>query len=269
MVEASTHAPHTSRSLDDIIAQGYTLRTVEYLREGWNAFAGYPVGFLGFALALTFASQAVSLLVPLVGQFVSLAIQMLMLAGIAMVMWRRLSNQRSTWGDFFPEWQTTAQVFLCTVVGLLLIVVGLFLLVIPGIYLMVAYTFSYLLIVDRRLGVWQALEGSRRVVGKHWWGVLGLTLVMVIVTVGAGAVGAVGLGLPIGYGLSGFFPEVNLDELPIALPETGMTINLGMLMGVISGLMMGGAVGVAVSGCMLGAAYADIFGLTFRPQSPQ
>ena len=94
-----------------------------------------------------------------------------------------------------------------------------------------------------------------------------MTLVVGVVIVGAGTVGAVGLGLPIGYGLSGFFPEVNLDELPIVLPETGMTINLGMLMGVMSGLMIGGAVGVAVSGCMLGAAYADIFGLPVQPQS--
>jgi hypothetical protein len=266
MADAFTNPP-ASRSIDDIIVQGYTLRTFEYLREGWKAFAENPVGFLGFALALTFASQAIPLLAPFVGQLLSLAIQMLMLAGIAMVMWRQLRNQRSGWGDFFPDWQTTAQVFLCTVVGLLFIAVGFFLLVIPGIYLVVAYTFSYLLIVDRHLGVWQALEGSRRVVNKHWWGVLGLALVMGIVIVGAGTVGVVGLGLPIGYGLAGFFPEVNLDELPIVLPETDITINLGMLMGMMSGMMIGGAVGVAVAGCMLGAAYADIFGLPSLPQA--
>jgi hypothetical protein len=105
------------------------------------------------------------------------------------------------------------------------------------------------------------------VVNKHWWGVLGLALMMGIVIVGAGTVGAVGLGLPIGYGLSGFFSEMNLDELPIVLPETDITINRGMFMGMMSGLMIGGAVGVAVAGCMLGAAYADIFGLPSLPQS--
>jgi len=54
---------------------------------------------------------------------------------------------------------------------------------------------------------------------------------------------------------------VSLDQLPLALPATGVTINLGMVIGVVSGMMVGGAVGVAVSGGMLGAAYADIFGL--------
>ena len=28
---------------------------MEYLHEGWNAFLSYPVGFLGFALVLSFA----------------------------------------------------------------------------------------------------------------------------------------------------------------------------------------------------------------------
>src|SRR5436853_638148 len=109
----------------------------------------------------------------------------------------------------------------CTVVGLLLIVIGLAFLVLPGIYLLVAYTFSYLLIVDRRMGVWQALEGSRRVVNKHWWGVFGLTLVMLLLIGIGGMIGAVILGIPIGYGLSGVFPVVNLDELPFAVPEIG------------------------------------------------
>ncbi|OLB24717.1 MAG: hypothetical protein AUH95_02275 [Nitrospirae bacterium 13_2_20CM_2_63_8] len=139
--------------------------------------------------------------------------------------------------------------------------------VLPGIYLLVAYTFSYLLIVDRRMGVWQALEGSRRVVNKHWWGGFGLTLVMLLLVGIGGMIGAVILGGPIGYGLSGWFPEVSLDQLPLALPATGVTINLGMVIGLVSGMMVGGAVGVAVSGSMLGAAYADIFGLAASSQA--
>ena len=240
---------------------GYTVRPFDYLREGWEAFTNYPVGFLGFVFLLTLAAQAVPLLVPIAGQLASLAIQIIMLAGIAMVTWRQLRSRRSAFGDFFPDWPMTAQLVLCTVVGLLLIVVGLFLLVIPGIYLMVAYTFSYLLLVDRRLGVWQALEGSRRVVGKNWWGIFGLTVVLLLVVGGGALIGGVVLGLPAGYALSGFFPTVSLDDLPIGFPQTGVTLNLGVLVGLVSGTMVGLGVGVAVGGCMMGAAYADIFGL--------
>ncbi len=203
-----------ARSVEDVLARGYTVKTFEYLRQGWDAFTDNPVGFLGFTLALTFASQAVPLLAPIVGQVLSVVIQVVMFAGLAIVTWKQATGGSTVFADFFPDWKTTAQLVWCTVVGLLLIVIGLAFLVLPGIYLLVAYTFSYLLIVDQRKGVWQALEGSRRVVNKHWWGVFGLTLAMVV-----------------------------------------------------SGMMVGGAVGVAVSGSMLGAAYADIFGLAASSQA--
>lgn len=255
------NGPPESRSLEEILAQGYTVKTGEYLREGWEVFSGYPVGFLGFAFLLVLASNVVPFLVPIAGQLVSVVIQIVMMAGIAMATWVRMRSRRAEFADFFPSWHTLGQLFLCTIVGLLFITTGLFLLVLPGIYLMIAYTFSYLLIVERHLGVWQALEGSRRVVNKHWWGISGLTIVLVVV-VGSGIlIGGVLLGLPFGYALSGFFPTVSLDEFPIELPPMGGVLNLGLLVGIISGMMVGGGVGVAVGGCMLGAAYADIFGL--------
>jgi len=256
-----------TRSLEDILARGYTVNTFEYLRQGWEAFTDNPVGFLGFTLALTFASQAVPLLAPVVGQVLSIMIQVVMFAGLAIVTWKHPRDGNAAFRDFFPDWTTTAQLVWCTLIGLLLIIIGFAFLVLPGIYLLVAYTFSYLLIVDRRMGVWQALEGSRRVVNKHWWGVFGLTLVMLLLIGVGGIIGAGVLGIPIGYGLSGVFPEVNLDELPFAVPEMGLTVNLGMVIGVVSGMMVGGALGVAVSGSMLAAAYADIFGLAVSSQA--
>src|SRR6059036_4106571 len=256
-----------ARSIEDILARGYTVKTFEYLGQGWDAFTDNPVGFLEFTLALTFASQVVPLLAPIVGQLLSIVIQVVMFAGLAIVTWKQGKNGSTVFADFFPDWKTTAQLVWCTVVGLLLIVIGLAFLVLPGIYLLVAYTFSYLLIVDRRLGIWQALEGSRRVVNKHWWSVFGLTLVMLLLIGVGGIIGAGVLGVPIGYGLSSVFPEVNLDELPFAVPGMGLTVNLGVVIGVVSGMMVGGAVGVAVSGSMLGAAYADIFGLAASSQA--
>jgi hypothetical protein len=253
-----------AHSIEDILGRGYTVKTFDYLQQGWDAFTDNPVGFLGFTLALTFASQAVPLLAPVVGQVLSIALQVVMFAGLAIVTWSHLRGRRAAFGDFFPDWTTTMRLVWCTVLGLLRVVFGLILLILPGIYWLVGYTFSYLLVVDRGLSAWEALEGSRRVVNKHWWGVFSLTLLMLLLIGVGGMIGASVLGVPIGYGLSGAFPEVNLDELPFAVPDMGQTVNLGMVIGVVSGMMVGGAVGVAVSGSMLGAAYADIFGLS-RP----
>ncbi len=258
-----------TRPIDNILAHGYTVKTFEYLRQGRDAFTDNPVGFLGFTLALMFAAQAVPLLAPVVGQVLSIVIQVVMLAGLAIVTWRHPRGGSAAFGDFFPDWTTTMRLVWCTVLGLLLVAVGLIFLILPGIYLMVGYTFSYMLVVDRGLGAWPALEESRRVVRKNWWGVFGLTLVMLLLIGVGGLIGAGVLGIPIGYGLSGFFPEINLDELPFEVPDLGLavTINVGMVIGVMSGMLVGVAVGVAVSGSMLGAAYADIFGLAASSQA--
>ncbi len=60
-----------------------------------------------------------------------------------------------------------------------MVCLGLILLVIPGIYLAVAYTFVYILVIDRKMPFWTAMEVSRRVVTAQWWRVLGLLLLAI------------------------------------------------------------------------------------------
>jgi uncharacterized membrane protein len=57
--------------------------------------------------------------------------------------------------------------------------VGFVCLVIPFIYLLVAYSFTTILAVDKRVGFWEAMEGSRKVITRNWWSVLGLLLLMI------------------------------------------------------------------------------------------
>ena len=257
--------PTQPRSLEDLISNGYAVQPFNYLEEGWQAFRNYPLGFIAFALVFIVISQALPLLTPVFGQLLSIAVQVIMMAGIAMATWGQLRNRTSTFADFFPDWKTVGRLVVSTVLALLLIAAGLLLFVLPGIYLIVAYSFSYMLIADRHLGAWQALEASRRVVTRNWWGIFWLTGVMLLLIMGGGIFGAALLGFPLGYVLTGYFPEVSLDDLPLVLPETGAQVNLGMMVGLLSGTMIGGGLGIALSGCMFGAAYADIFGLASPP----
>jgi hypothetical protein len=59
--------------------------------------------------------------------------------------------------------------------------VGLLLCLLPGIYLAVAWTFSVVLTIDRRLPFWDAMELSRKVVSRHWFTILGLVLLNALV----------------------------------------------------------------------------------------
>ena len=62
----------------------------------------------------------------------------------------------------------------------LLIVGGFFLLVLPGIYLAVAYSFAPYLIIEKNMGVWEALETSRKAITTCWWRYFGLLLIAVL-----------------------------------------------------------------------------------------
>ncbi|MEI8348067.1 MAG: hypothetical protein WCG27_11410 [Pseudomonadota bacterium] len=56
----------------------------------------------------------------------------------------------------------------------LLTAIGIFLLIIPGIYLAVSWVFTFLIIIDKKMDFWPAMELSRKVVGKNFWPFLGL-----------------------------------------------------------------------------------------------
>jgi uncharacterized membrane protein len=68
-----------------------------------------------------------------------------------------------------------------TIVSTIFIFIGFLLLIIPGIYLTVAYLFAPFLIVEKNIDFWPAMEISRKKVNKHWFGILGFSIVIVLI----------------------------------------------------------------------------------------
>lgn len=58
---------------------------------------------------------------------------------------------------------------------------GFLLCILPGIYLAVAWVFTFALVIDRKIDFWPAMELGRKVVTKHWWTVFGLLVVNALV----------------------------------------------------------------------------------------
>jgi len=56
-------------------------------------------------------------------------------------------------------------------------VLGFVVSLVPAIYVSVSYFFALVLVFDRRMGFWDAMELSRKMVGKHWWTVFALSVV--------------------------------------------------------------------------------------------
>ena len=89
---------------------------------------------------------------------------------------------------FFPQ---ATRLLVTTILMTLLIFVGYVLLVIPGLYLSVAYLFVLPLLVQRELGMLDALEVSRKAITHRWFTVLGVLLVLALINV----IGAIPLGI--------------------------------------------------------------------------
>jgi hypothetical protein len=80
------------------------------------------------------------------------------------------------------------QLLLLGLVQFILVMVGYVFCVIPGIYLAIAWYFAVPLVIDKRLGFWEAMEVSRKQVGKHWFLVFAFLLVCGLVAA-AGIIG--------------------------------------------------------------------------------
>ena len=52
--------------------------------------------------------------------------------------------------------------------------------VLPGIYLTIAWIFTLVLVIDKQLHFWTAMELSRKAVTKHWWSFFGFALVLTL-----------------------------------------------------------------------------------------
>jgi len=70
--------------------------------------------------------------------------------------------------------------FLAGFVTFLLTLLGFFCLILPGLYLAVVWMFALILVIDKRLDFWSAMELSRRMVTKHWFKVFGFFLVLLL-----------------------------------------------------------------------------------------
>lgn len=117
-----------------------------------------------------------ALMVPMA--FVLAPIQTLLSAGLYNYYLKLIRNENPQMGDAFAGFSSIAgQLLLLGLVKLLLLLVGFAFCVLPCVYLSVAWVFALPLVIDRRLGFWQAMELSRRVVTRHWFIVFAFLLV--------------------------------------------------------------------------------------------
>jgi hypothetical protein len=99
-------------------------------------------------------------------------------AGLYVFFLKKLRGQRAEFHDVFAGFSIAfLPLFLGGLVAAILSGLGLLLCILPGIYLLIAWSFAMPLMVDKKMDFWPALECSRKIVNKNWWGLFGFFLV--------------------------------------------------------------------------------------------
>jgi len=117
--------------------------------------------------------------IPILGTIAVLLLTYVLEGGLKWMFLRLVRGENAELGDAFAGFnQCFKPLMLLSLVAQLLAGVGFLLCILPGIYLTVCwFGFAPLLVMDKKLDFWPAMELSRKVVTKHWWSFLCLGIV--------------------------------------------------------------------------------------------
>lgn len=166
---------------EELIARAAPLDIAGCLERSWNLLKANFWPLVG-ATFVSLVVMIVANMIPVVGIFVGVLLTGVFYGGLYLYYLRTIRGQPVELGDVFSGFTLAfVPLMLATIVSTLLISAGLLLLILPGIYLGVSYIFAYMLIIDKRIEFWAAMEISRRVITAQWWRVFGLLLLASVI----------------------------------------------------------------------------------------
>ncbi len=174
---------------DDLIARASKLDIGSCISRGWALLKSDFWAIVGTTFVVVLAA-GIAGAIPLLGILASLLLTGVFYGGLYFFYLKKIRGQPAEMGDAFSGFSLAlGPLILASLVVSLLTMVGVLLLILPGIYLAVAYSFTYLLVIDRKMDFWTAMEVSRRVITSQWWRMFGLIIVGGIIA----ALGVIGL----------------------------------------------------------------------------
>jgi serine/threonine protein kinase len=186
---ASPSAPGMvlAMSAGEILARDYTLNIRNCLRRGWTLVRNdfWPlVGMSAFVLAVLSAvpSSGIALSNGQSSGTISILGILLsgpLMGGLYLYFLKKIRRESAGVDTAFAGFrQPFPHLVVAGFLASLLTGLGFLCLILPGIYLFVAWLFTFPLIVDRRLEFWPALQLSRKIISRHWWKFLGFLIVL-------------------------------------------------------------------------------------------
>lgn len=191
--------PDPDRLAEEAMARVAGVGIGDALGRGWDLLKADFWPIIGVsALVTVLASIAHS-------AFIGILVTGPLVGGLNWYLLKKVRGQPAQLADAFAGFSSDfLQLFLGFLVSALLVSLGVILCVIPGIYLAVAWQFMLLLIMDHKLEFWPAMEVSRKVISRHWWGFLGFAIVSGLLNLAGSLCCVVGVFITIPWTLLAF-----------------------------------------------------------------
>ena len=181
-------APDPVALANEVLARHVEVSIGSCLGRAWDLLKSdfWPIiGVSALVLLLLGASNALHVGIVTTGP---------LLGGAFNYYLKRVRRQPAQLNDIFAGFSNLfLNLFLATLVALLLVGIGVVCCILPGIYLMVAWHLTLPLVVDKRLGFWEAMEVSRKVITDQWWTVFGFVLICGLINLGGALACGVGV----------------------------------------------------------------------------
>lgn len=159
----SGQPPH--RDAEELARSGYPFRFGAYIQTAIEILQKDPLKFFAYGFVSSLIASIPFLAYPAY-------------AGFFVVADKIRKNEPYSFDDFFGGFRERfGQLVLATLIGGLLVVAGLILCILPGVYLAVGYSLVIPFLLFYTGDFWQALELSRKLVTRNWFGFLALVIV--------------------------------------------------------------------------------------------
>ncbi len=182
-------------SIEDAITGNYKFEVGEVISEAWGKTKGFKRIFI-LALILIIVTQMVVMLVTgiifnaildlgiagaLIQQLLLLLVIMPIQMGVFLLGIKRSVNADVNVTSIFNHFDKTLKIFLTMLLMWIILTIGFLLFIIPGIYLSIAYFMAMPLVVEKDMGIWEAMETSRKAITKRWFTMFLYCIVMSII----------------------------------------------------------------------------------------
>jgi len=167
----------------ELLARDVNLDIGACVQRSWELFQK-NAWIVAAAWAVAFFVACGVAIIPYIGPAACLVLGGVLLAGTHNFFLRLSRGESASIADVFSGFgPAIGPLILCGVVSGLLISFGYFLCVVPGIYLSICWHLAPLLVLDKHLDFWPAMELARKVVTRHFWPMLGLAIVAFLLLV--------------------------------------------------------------------------------------